>query len=513
MLTKDEVKTLLTQLESEHIERTRALHKADKMGQAISAFANDLSDSRKPGYLLLGVEDDGRLSGMRISEKQYASLGGLKTDGNLLPPPSMSIELFSFEEGDVVVIEVFPSLYPPIRFNGQVWVRVGPRKSIATADDIHRLEEKRISNGLRFEEHPCATARIEDLDLDLFVNHYLPKAIVAEVIEEDDRSVTEQMASLRFFDRDRNCPTNLGMILFGKHPEAFIPSSYTQYVKFEEDDNGSEILAQHEFKGPLVRTVSEMETFAKTALCVKRPVLVSPLREESVARYPDWAIRELLFNALIHRDYAIGNAPIKVYEYGNIRLELSNPGGLFGQARPENFPFVSDYRNPLLAEALKILGFVNKFNRGIAKVKVELKKNGNPSPVFDVNRLTEFRVTLLPSVSGEINGEVGTINPQNGTINTQSGEVGEINGTINDKNGELRGEVGTINPQSGEINGEVELYRAIVANPGIKRIPLSKLTGIPLRTVERILKKMSVRDFHQIEYRGTSKTGGWYPRT
>ncbi len=81
MLKKEEVRTLLTQLESENIERTRAFDKADKMGQAISAFANDLSGRGKSGYLFLGVENNGKISGKRIDDEQLTSLGGLKTDG------------------------------------------------------------------------------------------------------------------------------------------------------------------------------------------------------------------------------------------------------------------------------------------------------------------------------------------------------------------------------------------------------------------------------------------------
>ena len=65
--------------------------------------------------------------------------------------------------------------------------------------------------------------------------------------------------------------------------------------------------------------------------------------------------------------------------------------------------FVNDYRNPLLAEAMKVLGMVNKHNRGIAKVNRELETNGNPSAQFDYNKLTEFRVTIIAKPeSGEI---------------------------------------------------------------------------------------------------------------
>lgn len=162
----------------------------------------------------------------------------------------------------------------------------------------------------------------------------------------------------------------------------------------------------------------------------------------------------------------------------------------------ENFPHVSDYRNPLLAEALKVLGYVNKFNRGIAKVRAELRKNGNPQPTFDVNRRTEFRVTVLPnhdefiSPDGEINPGIVPGGNINGTINPDIVPSGNINGTI---------------------NGEIKIKRAIAENPGIKREGLLLKTKIPLRTIARILK--SLKDSGAVEYRGSRKTGGWYPRT
>ena len=78
-----------------------------------------------------------------------------------------------------------------------------------------------------------------------------------------------------------------------------------------------------------------------------------------------------------------------------------------GWVNPDNFPLVNDYRNPLLAEAMKILGMVNKYNRGIAKANKELERNGNPKAQFDVNKLTEFRVTVMPrGESGQINKKV-----------------------------------------------------------------------------------------------------------
>ena len=98
-------------------------------------------------------------------------------------------------------------------------------------------------------------------------------------------------------------------------------------------------------------------------------------------------------NAIMHRDYS-GNTPTKFYVYSD-RLEITNPGGLYGNARPENFPNVNDYRNPIIAEALKILGYVNKFNRGVARVKQELSENGNGDPVFTLDNVTAFAVKVF----------------------------------------------------------------------------------------------------------------------
>ena len=497
MGNKEKILQLMSNLESENIERTRAFDKADKMGQAICAFANDIGDRKQPGYLLLGVEDNGAFAGKCVTDEQLTALAGFKSEGNLLPPPAMTIYHESFDDGDVVVIEVFPSSYPPIKYKGQVWVRIGPRKCLANNDDIHILEEKRLHSATRFEIIPCVDSCLADLNLDLFRNIYLPRAIQAEVIDEDPRPIEEQLAALRFYDRQHNLPTNLGMLLFGKHPEMFIPSAYIQYVKFGGSDNGSDILAEHAYKGPLLQTIDEINSFVKVGIAAPRPVKVSALQEETVSMYPDWAVRELLLNAIIHRDYQIGNAPVKFYDYNNIRLEISNPGGLYGQANPDNFPYVNDYRNPLLAEAMKVMGYVNKYNRGIAKVKTEMEKNGNPMPLFDVNKLTEFRVTLLPSTKLQ--------------LITSNDELKFKNDELFEHADELFDE---LKAQGDELNGLSEdiadkLCRAVAEKPGLQRKDLAQILNISIPTLDRCIKRLS----DKIEHRGARKTGGWFPKS
>ncbi len=112
----------------------------------------------------------------------------------------------------------------------------------------------------------------------------------------------------------------------------------------------------------------------ETSIAQKRPIPLSVLREETVAKYQYWVTRELLMNAIMHQDYET-NAPTLFYEYDD-KIEIQNGGGLYGKVSPENFPNVSDYRNPFIAEAM-ILSYVNRFSREVYRVQKELEDNGN----------------------------------------------------------------------------------------------------------------------------------------
>jgi ATP-dependent DNA helicase RecG len=136
----------------------------------------------------------------------------------------------------------------------------------------------------------------------------------------------------------------------------------------------------------------ELDAFVKNNI-ENKPVFTSALREEIIKAYPFKAIREILNNAVMHRNYE-SNAPIKFFEFSN-RIEISNPGGLYGSATPDNFPHQNDYRNPIVAEALKVLGYVNKFNRGVETAISELRENGNPEPTFVFNLPLHFSVSIF----------------------------------------------------------------------------------------------------------------------
>ena len=165
-----------------------------------------------------------------------------------------------------------------------------------------------------------------------------------------------------------------------------------QFVRFAGKDKGGDILNERQFAGPLYKMLPILESFVRDGIITQRPVPESLIRKRTVWNYPEGAIRELLMNAFMHRDYQ-SNMPIRLYQFDDY-IEVMNAGGLYGEARPENFPSVNDYRNPLVAEAMRVMKYVNKFNRGVTRVQEMLKDNGNPPAEFDVNTITAFRVNI-----------------------------------------------------------------------------------------------------------------------
>jgi ATP-dependent DNA helicase RecG len=392
MITEAFVSELLANMESDRVERTISVRE-DKLGPAVCAFSNDFSNHKKPGYILLGVNDDGSLAGSTWTDDELQKIGGVKTNGNVLPQPSMVVSpVFKFPQGEVVVIEVTPSLYPPVRFDGRCWIRVGPRKAKATVDEERILIEKRAAFAKTYDLVPVLGANLTDLSKEYFQLAYLPLAIDEETLKQNGRSPEEQLASLRFYDLKEQCPTNAGILMFGTNPLFYLPGAYIQYIKFDGEELTSNVEYEKNFSGAYITELKVLDDFIKTNIIKERPVRGDSFQEKTIRNYPYWSLRELTMNAVMHRSYE-SNSPIYMYEFSN-RIEIINPGGLFGDVNEQNFPNASDYRNVVLAESMKRLGYVNRFNFGIRRAIAELEKNGNGMPEFDLKLVTKFKVTI-----------------------------------------------------------------------------------------------------------------------
>ncbi|MGL4376457.1 MAG: ATP-binding protein [Microcoleaceae cyanobacterium] len=380
-----ELESLLKDLESDRVERKASLS-SDRsvLRQAICAFANDLPNHQKPGVLFIGVNDDGSCANIRVTDELLRTLSDMRSDGNILPFPSITVQKRTFGGCELAVVIVEPSDAPPVRLNGRVWVRVGPRRATATAEEERRLGEKRRSRDLPFDIQSLPSATLDDLNLSLFQQEYLPASLPLDILEQNQRTVEQQLASVRFTNRIQPpiSPTNLGVLVVGKDPRQFVPGAYLQFLRIDGTELTDPIKDQKEISGPISQMLRLLDETLLAHISIASDI-TSQSVEIKQPDYPLVALQQLARNAVLHRTFEGTYAPVRITWFRD-RVEIQNPGGPFGQVNRDNFgqPGVTDYRNPNLAEVMKNLGYVQRFGMGIPLARNSLQKNGNPPPQF-----------------------------------------------------------------------------------------------------------------------------------
>ena len=171
-------------------------------------------------------------------------------------------------------------------------------------------------------------------------------------------------------------------------------------------------------------------------------------------------------NAICHRDYT-SHGPIQFYQFDD-RIEIMNHGGLYGRANEENFPNVNDYRNIVVAEAMKVLGFVNRHSRGVLRVQKELVANEKPSKKPSkkpsqkgtkkgTRKGTKIKVPVFPSKIVEDVFEALKINPK-ARLSWLADNLGVSERTIKRAVNDLK-ELGYINSEHSKVKGVWQLLK------------------------------------------------------
>jgi len=374
-MNEKEFRKLLQAGESSKVEFKSRFTKDEKLPQTICAFANDLEGDGQPGYIIIGINNNKTFSGLRDTDKIQTTIADYRSNATIYPSPSIDVQLIRCDEGDAVVVKVEPSSTPPLRFDGVVWVRTGSSTRRANPEDERRLSEKRTSLTKTFDAEPCRDASIADLALRLF-DEYRMDAVNSSVIAENHRSTDEKLASLSFFDLKNQCPTYAGILLSGINIRSFLPGAYVQFLKLPGNNLSGQPEDADEINGDLRtlvdRTYEKIRSHNRVSMAKGERFV-----EKNVPEYPEQSLREFLNNAIIHRDYQ-SNTPIRFYWYED-RIEISSPGGLYPPVTYDQIERTTGYRNPIVATAMKGLGYVEKFGRGIQLAQKALQDNGNPA--------------------------------------------------------------------------------------------------------------------------------------
>ena len=359
---------------------------AERIRETICAFANDLPGHGAPGLVFVGVSDDNTIVGISATDRLLQQLADMKTDGNILPPPTLAVERRALQNKEVALVVVQPSNSPPVRCKGSICIRIGPRRGIATAQDERILNEKRRFGDRPFDVTPIPTTGLSDLNLTQFENEYLPAAFADEILAANDRSLREQLSATKMIESaQRTTATVLGLPAIGKNPQDFLPGAYAQFLRIGGNELADDILDSEDIGGAvsdLLRRLDEkLRAHNRTEVDI-----TSGDTDLRTALYPMEALQQIARNAIMHRSYEATNAPVRVSWFSD-RIEVISPGGAFGTVVVDNFgqPGLTDYRNPNLADAMKTLGYVQRFGVGIDIARRRLAQAGHPPPEFDVS--------------------------------------------------------------------------------------------------------------------------------
>lgn len=385
-IENQELRQLLKQGESDRVEFKESLTGSapNRIREAICAFANDLPDHRRPGIVFVGARDDGSAAGLPITDELLRQLADMKTDGNIVPPPSLSVDKLTTPQGDIAVVLVPPSDSPPVRCRGRIQIRTGPRRGMATAQDERILNEKRRYRDIPFDLHTVPSATLRDLDLLRFEYEYLPQAFAPDILEANDRSLEQKLAATKMIaSADDTTPTVLGLLTLGKSPQDFLPGAYIQFLRVDGTEVTDPIIDSEDLGGSISDIINRLDDKLKAHNRIAVDLLSGPL-ERRTSLYPIEAIQQITRNAVMHRTYESTNAPVHVYWF-NDRIEITNPGGAYGAVTPDSFGQrgVVDYRNPNLGDAMKTLKFVQRFGFGIQLAQRLLQEAGHPAIEFD----------------------------------------------------------------------------------------------------------------------------------
>ncbi len=201
---------------------------------------------------------------------------------------------------------------------------------------------------------------------------------------------TQDLASL---PDARLRPTYAALLLFGRHPQQWVPNANILAARFAGRTLADRFVKQ-EIGGTLPEQLIQAEAFVREN--IRSVVRLVGLTHQETAEYPLEALREVLVNAVAHRDYNVQGDNIHIYVFAD-RIEIHSPGGLPGPMTLDNLLEARFSRNPVIMQALADLGFVERLGYGLNRVVEVMRQNDLRAPHFEETAGT-FRVTLYGAV-------------------------------------------------------------------------------------------------------------------
>ncbi len=196
-ISHEQLASLIAGGEGDKVKFKQSTAAMDGIARAVCAQANSLSGGDGPGYVIVGVADNGAIVGIDASDREQQKLAQVRLDGKTQPTPNMTLQIFGLEGRDVAVLEVGPSSSPPVRCGGVAYVRIGSTTGKATPDEERQLVERRRILVLPFDARGIAGTSRDDLDLPLFYPEGAAIRSLSQMGKTDARNLCRIRSGLR----------------------------------------------------------------------------------------------------------------------------------------------------------------------------------------------------------------------------------------------------------------------------------------------------------------------------
>ncbi len=388
-MLKSELLEIIANGENSGVEFKRDDLRPEQLAKEIVALLNF-----QGGKLLLGVEDDGSITGIQRPDLEIWVMDTVF--GRYVHPMTLPFyEEVALNDGmRVAVITLTQGTAKPyvVRNNNreEIFVRVGSTSRLATREQQARLFE---SGGmLHAEILPVSGTDLDDLDK-ARLGDYLVNIAGDQEEPQTSEEWEQRLTGLGFMVGRPGEPaicTIAGLILFGHSPRRSLRYAGVRWMSFAGDTKEYQAQDDTMLDGPLValwegkpgtgRTIVDEGLLERLVdrirpfISEENTELDNGLRRESTYRYPSDAIREALLNALVHRDWT-RSIEIEVVNYAD-RLEVVSPGALQNSMTVEKMlAGQRSPRNPIIAEIMRDYGYVDSRGMGVRRKIVPLTRD------------------------------------------------------------------------------------------------------------------------------------------
>lgn len=371
----------ITKWEDLHTEFKEWPVHPDRIAAALVAFAN--TDG---GELILGVAEGQRVSGVENGDAVMQKVDQVAYQ-NCVPPLSVVQETVRTPEGRLVVVVHVPKgdRRPYRTRKGVCYVRTTSGRRQASYQELLRLFQ--TTGSLFYDEVIVSQAVVEDLDAREF--EWFLRQVYRRTLQEFDVGYERLLVNWKLAQEQDGTmiPTVAGVLLFGRLPQQFLPYAYVTAARIPGDDLGAVPVDTEHIEGTLRQLLDDAVRFLRAHLFT--PHRIQGFEPEAHPEVPEEALREMLVNALAHRDYTVA-APIRVFVFDD-RVEVRSPGGLPNTVTIENVKLGAAHvlRNPTLYTFFRRLGIVTDVGSGIYRTIQLMKKvtGQEPGIFFQGNEL------------------------------------------------------------------------------------------------------------------------------